>query len=140
MMKIAAVALTALVLTGCGTQLAPVSTVTAKHVAASAKRDHLQLYGSFIQGKVLKAETLTHQDENGKAFQFQELTVDAKGVRASERDHGKIVFRVITGNPLAKKGDVVDTFVNYTVIDAKTGKFVNTPGKPFWAHDLEIVK
>src|SRR5687768_16060404 len=113
MKNLAAIALVALTLTGCGAQLAPVSTAAPSAVTASAKRDELQLYGSFIRGKVLAAKTLTQQDENGKAFEFQELTVDARPRKGELGERGKIVFRVITGNPLAKVGQTVDTFVNY---------------------------
>jgi hypothetical protein len=142
MKTLAAIALIALTLTGCGTQLAPASTtagLAAKSVTASAKREGIQLYGSFIIGKVLAAKTLTHQDENGKTFQFQELTVDAKAHERGD-EHGKIIFRVITGNPLATVGQTVESFVNYTVISRDGGTFINTPGKPFMAHDLKIVK
>jgi hypothetical protein len=144
MNKLATLALVALMLTGCGTQGLPTAGAprrAAAAVTASADRsaDEIQLYGAFIVGKVREARRLTNKDENGKPFVFQELVVDAKSARFEDGPHGKVVFRVITGNPIAKVGQTVETFINYPVISAKTNTFINKPGKPFWAHDLTIV-
>lgn len=139
MKHLTAIALVALALTGCGTQPATVSPLQAGTVAASGKRQELQLYGSFIVGKVLKAKTITERNEKGQAFQFQELTVDVDPKGGKSGQHGKIIFRVIMGNPRVEAGQVVDTFVNYTVIDGRTNTFINKPGKPFWAYRLKVV-
>ena len=140
MKNLVATALVALALTGCGTQLAPVSAVSAGGaMGASAKRQEIQLYGSFVRGKVLAAKTVTHKDQQGKPYQFQVLTVDAVDTKDKLNGHGKIVFRVFTGQPLAKVGQVVESFVSYTVIESGTGAFVNKPGRPFSAGDLTIV-
>jgi hypothetical protein len=143
MNKLATLALVALMLTGCGTQAVPTASAPrTAAVKASADRpaDEIQLYGAFIIGKVREARRLTNQDENGKSFVFQELVVDARSARFDDGPHGKVVFRVITGNPIAKVGQTVETFINYPVISAKTNTFINKPGKPFWAHDIQIVK
>lgn len=145
MNKLVTLALVALSLTGCGTRALPTAgapRTAAAAVAASADRsaDEIQLYGAFIVGKVLTAKRLTNRDETGKTFVFQELVVDARSARFEDGPHGKVVFRVITGNPIAKVGQTVETFINYPVVSAKTNTFINKPGKPFWAHDIQIVK
>jgi hypothetical protein len=141
MNKLATLALVALMLTGCGTQ--GLSTTGAPRVstgAVAASADHeIHLYGAFIVGKVRSAKRLTNQDETGKTFVFQELVVDAKSARFDDGPHGKVVFRVITGNPIAKVGQTVETFLNYPTVSARTNTFINKPGKPFWVHDLTIV-
>lgn len=144
MNKLATLALVALTLTGCGTQGlsttgAPRTAAAAVTASADRSANEIQLYGAFIVGKVLSAKRLTNQDETGKTFVFQELVVDAKSARFDDGPHGKVVFRVITGNPLAKVGQKVETFINYPLISAKTNTFINKPGKPFWSHDLKIV-
>lgn len=139
MKNLAAIALAALVLTGCGVQTAPTAVLSKGAVAASAERHEIQLYGSWVQGKVLAAKRLTHRDEAGKTLVFQELTVHSTKRERPGDPHGPIVFRVTTGAPLAKVGQTVATFVNYTLIDSRTNTFVNKPGKPFWALELEIV-
>lgn len=140
MKNLVAATLVALSLTGCGAQVAPVSAVSAGGAMAnSAKRQEIQLYGSHVRGKVIAAKTMTRKDPQGKAHQFQQLTVEA--IRQGDRldGHGTIVFQVLTGQPLAKVGQVVESFVNYTVIESGTGAFVNKPGRPFTTGDLTIV-
>jgi hypothetical protein len=140
MKNVVAAALVALALTGCGAQAVSVSAVSAGGaMASSAKRQEIQLYGSFVRGKVLAAKTVTNQDSQGKPYQYQLLTVDAVATGDRLDGHGKIVFRVFAGQPLAKVGQVVESFVSYTVIESGTGAFVNKPGRPFSAGDLTIV-
>lgn len=140
MKNLVAATLVALALTGCGAQVVPVSAVSAGGAMAnSAKRQEIQLYGSFVRGKVIAAKTISRKDQQGQPYQFQELTVDAIATEGKLNGHGKIVFQVFAGQPIAKVGQVVESFVNYTVIESGTGAFVNKPGRPFTAGDLTIV-
>ncbi|MNS68455.1 hypothetical protein D3C72_1017370 [compost metagenome] len=140
MKNLVAAALIALALTGCGAQAVSVSAVSAGGaMASSAKRQGIQLYGSFVRGKVIAAKTITRKDQQGKVHQFQQLTVDAIAQGDRLDGHGTIVFQVLAGQPLAKVGQVIESFVNYTVIESGTGAFVNKPGRPFTAGDLKIV-
>jgi hypothetical protein len=141
--KLAVLALVALSLTGCGASALPSAapaTASALSAASKASVDHeIHLYGAFITGKVTAAKTLTNQDETGKAFKYQVLTVDAKNEReGTAGGKGRVVIRVMTGSPLAAVGQTVSAFVNYPVIDARTGTFINTPGRPYQVMKLTI--
>lgn len=143
MTKLAALALVALSLTGCGAHAlpsaAPVAASAQSAASASAADHEIHLYGAFIVGKVTGAKTLSVKDESGKAFPYQVLTVDAKPGRDNvPGPHGRVVFRVGTGSPLATVGQTVSAFVNYPVVDGRTNTFINTPNRPYQVMDIKI--
>lgn len=135
MTKLAALALAALVLAGCGTQAMPGAAVAPGAMTASATRPQVHTYGSFVKGPVLVVKLLSAPDGQGGTYTYQQLTVDATSSRPFN-GKGKIVFTVPSDAPRVKVGQVVETFVSYTLIEA--GRFVNTPGRPYQAGDLTI--
>lgn len=138
MTKLAALALATLVLAGCGTQAVPGALVAPKAMTASAAHQHINTYGSWVKGPVRAVKLITEHDEKGQPYTYQQLTVDSEGQDRPLDAKGTIVFTVPSDAPRVKVGQVVETFVSYTVIDAATHSFVNTPGRPYRAIDLTV--
>lgn len=144
MKTLAAVALTALVLTGCGVQPTAVPQAASQQApSAKAKRDHQQLYGIVVEAKIEKAQLTTLP-----GGQMVTATINVlKAVNTFDNSRVKGRIRITVGGPLnadvdladLKAGATIQVFVDYPLIDRTTNTIV-AQSRPYSSHGIKLLQ